>query len=320
MEFHNKPLNRVYAETLNELIEANPAVYCLEADLARASMAVPLVKEKHPGHYVNVGVCEANMMGVGAGMAREGKIPFCATFTAFAARRACDQVAISVAYANTNVKVIGMEPGHTSGPNGGTHMCFEDIAIMRALPNMHVYSPADVYELQSMMRHMAANDQPTYMQLLRISPGVLFDDSYTFEPGKLVRISEGNDVTLVSLGFMSNLARAAQEQLEKQGIGVDLLHCPCVKPFDRDKLLASAEKTGAVVTVESQNILGGLGSAVCEALTEHCPLPAKRLGIPDSFGEVIASFDYLMEKHGYGIGSMVDACKAVMHGKRATAV
>lgn len=312
MEFREKPQNCVYAETLNELIDADPNVYCLEADLARASMALPLVKEKHPDHYVNVGVSEANMMGVGAGMAREGKIPFCATFTAFAARRACDQVAISVAYANTNVKVIGMEPGHTSGPNGGTHMCFEDIAIMRAMPNMHVYSPADVYELRSMMRHMAGHYQPTYMQLLRISAGVLFDDSYSFTPGKLVRISGGSDVTLVSLGFMSNLARQAQQQLEAEGIGVDLLHCPCLKPFDQAALIASAEKTGAVVTVESQNILGGLGSAVCETLSEHCPVPAKRLGIPDSFGEVIESADYLLEKHGYGVDSMVVACKAVM--------
>jgi len=315
MEFRHKAMNAVYAETLNELIENDANVYCLEADLARASMSLPVVKDRHPEHYVNVGVCEANMIGVAAGMAREGKIPFCATFSSFASRRACDQIAISVAFAGNNVKIVGMEPGLTSGPNGGTHMSFEDIAILRAIPGMHVYSPCDVFELRSMMRQMAGSQQYSYMQLLRPAVGVLFDESYEFVPGRLVRLTEGNDVTLISLGFLSHHAARAVEELAADGMSVDFFHCPCAKPLDADTLISSARRTGAVVTVESQNILGGLGSAVCEILSEEHPVRVRRLGVPDAFGEV-ATGDYLLDKHGFGVKHIVAACRRMRGATR----
>jgi transketolase len=157
----------VYGETLNELMDENPNVMCLEADLSKASGTNPRVPEKHPDNFINVGVCEANMICVGAGLATEGKVPFCASFTSFAGRRVYDQVTISVAYANNNVKIVGTAPGITAGPNGGTHMCFADLAILRAMPNMHVYSPADALELRAVLKHMAGAKQPTYMQLIR---------------------------------------------------------------------------------------------------------------------------------------------------------
>ena len=248
------------------------------------------------------------MIGVGAGLAREGKIPFCATFTAFATRRCYDQLTISVAYANNNVKIVGTSPGITQGPNGGTHMCFQDLAIMRAMPNMHIYSPADANELRAVMFYMAASRQPTYMQLVRPKMPRLFEDGCPFDPLQAKRLHEGKDVTLVATGFMTRFALDVARQLEKEGIAVDLLHYPSVKPFDSRTLIDSARKTGAVVTVENQSIVGGLGSAVCEVLSENHPVRVKRLGIPDKFGEV-ADQDYLFAKHEFGPEHIGRACR-----------
>jgi transketolase len=286
----------------------DPNVLCLEADLSKASGTNPRVLEPNKAHFVNFGVAEANMVSAAAGLAAEGKIPFCATFTCFASRRVYDQVTISVAYANNNVKIVGTAPGVTAGPNGGTHMCFQDLAIMRAMPNMHVYSPCDVYELQAVLRYMAASKQPTYMQLVRGQVGAVFDESITFSPDKAVKIRDGADVTLVSTGYMTQFTVGVAETLAAEGIGVDLLHFPSVKPIDAASLVASASKTGGVVTVENQNILGGLGGAVCEVLSEQCPTRVKRLGVPDQFGEV-ASENYLFEKHGFGPAHIAAACR-----------
>lgn len=309
MNYHELEMRAVYGRTLNELMDENPNVLCLEADLSKASGTNPEVAQKHPQNFVNVGVSEANMICVGAGLANEGKIPFCATFTCFASRRVYDQITISVAYANNNVKIVGTAPGITAGPNGGTHMCFQDLAIMRAMPNMHVYSPCDAYELRSVMKYMVSNAQPTYMQLIRSKMEQIFDESYQFDPNKALVLREGGDVTLVSTGYMTPFVLQAAEQLRADGIAADVLHYPSVKPFDAATLMASAKKTGAVVTVETQNIIGGLGGAVCEILSEQCPTRVKRLGIPDKFGEV-ATEEYLFNKHSFGVKHIVEACKA----------
>lgn len=309
MNYHEIEMRAVYGRTLNELIEQDPDIVCLEADLSKASGTNPEVAQKHPENFVNVGVSEANMISIGAGLANEGKIPFCASFTCFASRRVYDQITISVAYANNNVKIVGTMPGITAGPNGGTHMCFQDLAIMRAMPNMHVYSPCDAYELRSVMKYMASYKQPTYMQLIRPKMEKIFDESYQFDPDKAAVIREGKDVTLVSTGYMTPFALKAVQQLQDEGLEVELLHYPSVKPFDTETLVNSAKKTAAVVTVENQNILGGLGGAVCETLSEQHPTRVKRLGVPDRFGEV-ATEDYLFNKHGFGIPHIVEACKA----------
>ncbi len=312
--YHEMEMRVVYAQTLNELIERNPDVYCLEADLGKASATVPEVSKRHPRNYINCGVQEANMIGVGAGMAREGKIPFCASFTAFATRRCYDQITISVAYANNNVKIVGTSPGITQGPNGGTHMCFQDMAIMRAMPNMHVYSPADADELRAVMFHMAASRQPAYLQLLRLKMPRIFEEGCPFDPHQAKRLHDGRDVTLVATGFMTRFALDVARELEKEGIAVDLLHYPSVKPFDARALVDSARKTGAVVAVENQNIVGGLGSAVCEVLSENHPVRVKRLGVPDRFGEV-ADQDYLFNKHGFGPQHIAQACRELSGSK-----
>lgn len=308
MNMSELEMRAVYGQTLNELISRDSRVMCLEADLSKASGTNPEVAGKSPENFVNVGVAEANMIGIGAGLAREGKIPFCASFTCFASRRVYDQVTISVAYANNNVKIVGTAPGITAGPNGGTHMCFQDLAIMRAMPNMHVYSPCDPYELRSVMFHMASHVQPTYMQLVRGKVNVIFDDSYEFNPGRAAHIQQGDDVTLVSTGYMTQFTVEVARELAREGVGVDLLHYASVKPFDVESLVRSASKTGGVVTVETQNIIGGLGGAVCEALAEHCPTRVKRLGIPDRFGEV-ATEQYLFDKHGFGPVHIAQACR-----------
>ncbi len=310
MELHEKEMRAVYGETLIELMNENPNVCCLEADLSKASGTNPRVAEAHPDKFVNCGVAEANMIGIAAGLASEGKVPFCATFTCFAGRRVYDQIYLSMAYGNNNVKLVGTAPGVTAGPNGGTHMCFQDLAIMRVMPNLHAYSPCDVYELRAVMRYAAANTQPTYMQLVRPKVGGVFDESYSFDPNRAVTLREGSDVTLVSTGYMTQFAVKVVAQLAAEGIDVELLHYPSVKPFDEQALVASARKTGGVVTVENQSIIGGLGGAVCEVLGERHPTPVKRLGVPDQFGEV-ASEDYLFEKHGFGPKHIAAACRAM---------
>ena len=314
MRYHEMPMQTVYAKMLGELIEDDGNVLCLEADLAKASGTIPEISEKYPDHFIDVGVSEANMISLGAGLAAEGKIPFCSSFTAFATRRVYDQITISVCYPNNNVKIVGTAPGITQGSNGGTHMCFLDLAIMRAMPNMHVYSPADAYELRAIMRHMAKTKQPTYLQVIRFMMPGIFDNDYVFDPNAAKVMREGEDVTLVTTGYMLPFVLTAADELAKDGIKADVLHYPSVKPFDEATLVASAKKTGGVVTVENQSILGGLGGAVCEILSEQHPVRVRRLGIPDKFGEV-ATEDYLFEKHGFGVRHIVAAAKSLAKKK-----
>jgi len=312
-DFCDMEMRFVYGETLCELIEQDPNVMCLEADLSKASGTNPTVSARYPANFLNVGVAEANMIGIGAGLASEGKVPFCASFSCFASRRVYDQITISVAYANVNVKIVGTAPGITAGPNGGTHMCFQDLAIMRAMPNMHVYSPCDAIELRAVMRHMAQSRQPTYMQLIRHKVAGIVGPDYTFDPDRAVLLREGRDVTLVSTGYMTQFAVPVVDGLAREGISVELLHYPSVKPFDAATLVASARKTGGVVTVENQSTIGGLGGAVCEVLSEQCPTRVCRLGVPNQFGEV-ASEQYLFDKHGFGPSHIEAACRRMRNG------
>ncbi|MDR1493709.1 MAG: hypothetical protein LBT05_13460 [Planctomycetaceae bacterium] len=305
---YEQEIRFVYGQVMNELIEKNPNVFCLEADLSKASGTNPIVLNEHPKNFINIGVAEANMIGVAAGLTADGKIPFCATFCCFATRRVYDQITISVAYANNNVKIIGTGPGITQGANGGTHMCFQDIAIMRAMPNMQVFTPCDAYETRSVLHYMAENYGGMYMQLLRQQLPAVFDESYQFQPGKARKLRDGNHVTLVSSGYMTHFALKAADELAKEGIGVDLLHCPSIKPFPEDDLIESVRKTNAAATVENQNIIGGLGGAVCETLSERYPVRVKRLGVPDRFGE-IATEEYLFEKHGFGTEHIKQSCR-----------
>lgn len=317
-DLHEMTMKDVFARTMVEIGEANPQVVMLEADLGVASGSLAF-GARFPERFVEIGVAEANMIGVAAGLAADGKIPFCCSFTPFATRRAYDQITVSVAYADNNVKIVGIAPGITTGVNGGTHMCFQDLAIMRAMPNMTVLSPADAYELKACLRWMAATPGPVYMQYIRSKRKPLRLGEHEFVPGRAVRLRDGSDVTLLSTGYMTQFAVAAAIELADEGIHADLLHCPCVKPFPEDDLVESAGRTGRVVVVETQNIIGGLGGAAAEVLSDRCPVRVKRLGIPDRFGEVFHDDEYMFDKHGFGPKHVVSACRDLVgNGKGGT--
>ncbi len=305
---HETEMRFVYGKTLVELAAEDPRIVVLEADLGKASGTIPVYSTVHPDRFIDTGVAEANMIGIAAGLAADGKIPFCASFTPFASRRVYDQITISVAYADCNVKIVGTAPGITTGANGGTHMCFQDLAIMRVMPNMTVLSPCDCYELRACLRWMAQHTGPVYLQMIRMLQPKVFDDDYEFRPGKMVKMRDGADATLVSTGYMTPFALQAVGELAEEGVTVDLLHCPSVKPFDVEGLVESAAKTGWVVTVENQSTIGGLGGAACETLSEHLPTRVKRLGVNDQFGEV-ATEEYLFNKHGFGVEHIKQACR-----------
>ena len=307
-------MKTAYVQTLIELADRDERVFVVEADLSVASGTLAF-REKFPKRYVDVGVAEANMVGIAAGLAAEGMIPFCCSFTPFASRRVYDQITVSVAYANLNVKIVGMAPGFTTLLNGGTHMCFQDMAIMRAMPNMVVLSPADSQELAACMHWMAETESPAYLQLIRQEQKPLFPPSYRFDPGKAVRLHDGADVTVLSTGYMTKFALQAAEILSGEGVQVDLLHCPCVKPFPFSDVLESVQRTKCAVTVENQSIIGGLGGATAEALSEHYPVPIKRMGIPDQFGEVVAEESYILEKYRFGTTHIAATCRELASGK-----
>jgi transketolase len=314
MKLHEKELRAVYTDTLIELMTENSNVVCLEADLGKSSGTVPRIWEAFPDRFFDVGVAEANMIGISAGLANEGMVPFCATFTPFATRRAYDQITISVAYAENPVKIVGTAPGVTTAKNGATHMCFQDLAIMRAMPNMRVYCPADVYELRSVVKYMAASKKPEYMQLIREVHSPIFDESYEFDPQKARVLSEGSDVTLVTTGLTTQLALEAVKSLHQEGVHVEHIHYPSVKPFDVKTLLESVKKSGVVVTAENQNVIGGLGGAVCEVLADNYPAKVKRLGAQDRFGEV-GDVPYLSETLGFSAAKIADACRKMKKAK-----
>lgn len=314
MKLHEKELREVYTDTLLELMTENTDVVCLEADLGKSSGTVPRVWDAFPDRFFDVGVAEANMIGISAGLANEGMVPFCSSFTPFATRRAYDQITISIAYAENPVKIVGTAPGVTTAKNGATHMCFQDLAIMRAMPNMRVYCPADAYELRSMLKYMAASKKPEYMQLIREVMLPIFDESYEFDPHKASILTVGSDVTLVTTGLTTQLALEAVQSLNQADIRVEHIHYASVKPFDVETLLGSVKKTGAVVTAENQNVIGGLGGAVCEVLAENHPVKVRRLGAQDRFGEV-GDVPYLTETLGFNTKAIAAACREMSKAK-----
>ena len=308
MDLHEQEMRVIYCDTLLDLMSKNENIICLEADLGKSTGTVPKIRDQFPQRFFDVGVAEANMIGIAAGMANEGMIPFCSSFTAFATRRCYDQLSISVALGQNAVKIIGASPGVTKTKDGATHMCFQDLAIIRAMPNMHVYCPADAYELRAALQYMITNQKPTYMQLLREVMPQLFQADYIFDPHQARQLCSGTDVTIVTTGLTTSIAKSAQKQLQALGITVDHLHYASIKPFDKQSLINSAKKTRAVVTVENQSVIGGLGSAVCEVLSENFPVKVKRLGAQDRFGEV-GTLDYLLDAIGISTDHIIMACK-----------
>lgn len=280
-------MRAAYAETLIELAETNKDICVLEADLS-GSVGTKKFKEKYPDRYINVGIAEQSLACVAAGMSVVGRIPFAHTFACFASRRACDQNYISVAYAQTNAKIVGSDPGIVSAQNGGTHQALEDINIMRAIPNMTIIEPSDRVMLKWAIKKAAATYGPFYIRLQRADNIIVYEEGSEFELGKANIIKDGTDVTLIGLGStMIEECYKAAELLEKDGISTRIVDMFTVKPLDVDCILKCANETGAIVTVENHTIIGGLGSAVAEVLAENgAYVPFSRIGIRDRVGEV----------------------------------
>ncbi len=313
MELRNRQLRDIYVDLLIHYAEIYPELVIVEADLMRALKSFPFA-EKFPDRTINVGVAEANMIGVAAGLSNMGKLPFTHTFTPFATRRVYDQVFLSVAYAKQNVKMVGSDPGIMAQLNGGTHMSLEDVGIMRNIPTMTIFEPVDGVQLAAMLPQIIKHYGPVYIRLLRTEFDSIFADNQVFELGKATPIIEGTDVSIFATGIMVKEAIDAQKLLLEKGISASVVNIHTVKPIDVEAIVKEAKKTKAVVTAENHNIINGLGSAIAEVLAENCPTVMERVGTRDHFAEV-GTKDFLMEKFGLKAHHIVDAVEKVLNRK-----
>lgn len=304
---------QAYGDTLVALGGENPDIVVLDADLSKSTMTAGFAKA-YPERFFNAGIAEQNMMGMAAGLATTGKIPFASTFAVFAAGRAFEQVRNTICYPKLNVKIAASHAGITVGEDGGSHQSVEDLALMRALPNMTVIAPADAVETASAVRAAAAHRGPVYIRLSRLATPVIFGADYQFEIGKAVVVREGKDVSLFSTGTMLAAALAAAERLADEGIRSEVVNVATLKPLDARTILASLAKTGCGVTCEEHSIIGGLGSAVAELVVENEPLPLTRVGILDVFGES-GKPDELMQRFGLTADDIVIAARRVFQRK-----
>ncbi len=314
MLLEDRWLRETYVDLLIEHAKKDSRLVIVEADLMKAAGTVRFGSEL-PERTVNVGVQEANMIGVAAGMSAMGKIPFTHTFTPFSTRRVCDQVTLSVAYAGLNVKIMGSDPGVTAELNGGTHMSMEDVAIMRNIPNMVIYEPVDSAQLKKIFPQILEHYGPVYIRLLRRNAVQIFDDNYDFKLGKGTVLKEGKDVTVIASGIMVAEALKAEKVLVEMGIDAEIINIHTIKPLDDELVLESAKKTGAVVTAENHSILNGLGGAVAEFLSENYPVPVQRVGVKDHFGEV-GFTEFLKGKYGLTEKEIVQAAQKAISMKR----
>ena len=302
-----------YGEALAELGAINDKVVVLDADLSKSTKTNDF-KKVYPERFFNLGIAEQNLLGTAAGFAAAGKIPFASSFAVFAVGRAYDQIRNSIAYPNLNVKIAATHAGLTVGEDGGSHQMLEDIALMRAVPNMTVIVPADGVETKQVVMAAAEHEGPVYIRLGRPKVPVLLGDDYKFEIGKGVVLKEGTDVTLIGTGIMVSKAVEAAELLAADGISAAVVNISTIKPLDNALITEMAQKTGAVVTCEEHNIYGGLGSAVAEVLVENCPVPMARVGVEDKFGESGLP-DELLEKYGLTAANIAEKAKAVVAKK-----
>ena len=302
-----------YGEALAELGAINDKVVVLDADLSKSTKTNDF-KKVYPERFFNLGIAEQNLLGTAAGFAAAGKIPFASSFAVFAVGRAYDQIRNSIAYPNLNVKIAATHAGLTVGEDGGSHQMLEDIALMRAVPNMTVIVPADGVETKQVVMAAAEHQGPVYIRLGRPKVPVLLGDDYKFEIGKGVVLKKGTDVTLVGTGIMVSKAMEAADLLATDGISAAVVNISTIKPLDNALITEMAQKTGAVVTAEEHNIYGGLGSAVAEVLVETCPVPMARVGVEDKFGESGLP-DELLEKYGLTAANIAAKAKAVIAKK-----
>ena len=294
-EMVKKATRESFGEAVTALAAENPNIVVLDAALAEATKT-GIFKKKYPERFFDCGIAEQNMIGIAAGLATCGKIPFAASFAMFAAGRAFEQVRNSVGYPHLNVKIAGSHAGISVGEDGATHQCCEDLALMRTIPGMVVLNPADHYEMLAAVKAAAAYEGPVYIRLGRLAvESVHNNDDYTFELGKGITLRDGKDITVVATGLMVQEAVKAAQDLEAQGIDVRVIDIHTIKPLDVDLLVKAARETGRIVTVEEHNVIGGLGEAVASCLSEICPTPVTKIGIYDQFGHSGPAVDLLKE-------------------------
>ena len=273
-----------FGRALVELGKENENVVVLTADLAGATKT-SLFEKEFPDRFINVGIAEQNMMGISAGLATTGKIPFASTFAMFAAGRAYDQIRNSVAYPKLNVKICGTHAGVTVGEDGATHQMLEDLSLMRSIPNMMVLCPSDDIQTKWAIKEMAKIDGPVYIRLARVATPVIYSENQKFEIGKMVQIGDGTDATVFATGVEVSEALKAKEELEKENVSIRVVDVHTIKPIDKEMIIKCAKETKKLITIEDHSIIGGLGTAVCEVLSEECPTKVVRMGMKDKFGK-----------------------------------
>lgn len=286
-----------YKDALVALGEKNENVVVLDADLAKSTMTYDF-SQSFPQRFFSIGIAEANMTGIAAGLAAAGKIPFASTFAIFATGRAYEQIRNSIAYPNLNVKIAATHAGITVGEDGASHQSVEDIGLMRGIPNMSVICPADGPETVAAVMAAAEHQGPVYLRMGRAAVPVITEEEQKLEWGKAKLLRQGQDVSILTTGMMTALALQAAEILAAEGIEAEVLHLPFIKPLDEEAVLATAAKTKRIVTAEEHSIINGLGSAVAEVLSEKLPTPLRRVGIKDTFGESGKPADLLIK---YGL-------------------
>lgn len=272
-----------YGEELAKLGEENEKIIVLDADLSTATKTEIFAK-KFPERFINVGIAEQNLMGIAAGLSTFGKIPYASTFAVFAAGRGYEQIRNSITYPNLNVKICATHAGITVGEDGATHQMLEDLSLMRSLPNMTVISTSDDTQTRWAVREISKIYGPVYLRLCRMATPVIYEGNNQFEIGKGVQIGDGSDATIIATGVTVSEALKAQEVLKENDVNVRVIDIHTIKPIDKELIVKSAKETKRIITIEDHNIIGGLGSAVCEVLSEEYPTKVERMGVPDTFG------------------------------------
>lgn len=302
----------VFGEMLAELGAVDPRIVILDGDLGNSTRA-DIFEKAFPDRFFQMGIAEQNMLGVAAGMATIGYVPFISTFAAFAVARALDSIRVLIAQPRLNVKIVGAYSGLLAGKTGKTHISFDDLAVMRALGNMTVVAPVDELETRMAIKAILDYQGPVYLRLTRQPTPLVFEETYQFELGKAVIVREGSDVTLISTGVQTARTLEAARSLAGQGIDAHVLHVPTLKPLDTAAIVEAASRTALVATVEEHSIIGGLGGAVAETLGENHPVPMKRIGLPDTFAES-GPDDALLDKYGISSERVAEAVLSLVSG------
>ena len=304
MDINNKKATRQsYGEALEELGKENDKIVVLDADLSRTTKTC-IFAESFPDRFFDVGIAEQNLMGVAAGLASSGFIPYASSFAVFATGRAYEQIRNSIAYPNFNVKICASHSGVTAGEDGATHQMIEDISIMRTLPNMKVMCTSDDVQTKWAVKEISKIDGPVYLRLCRLASPIIYDENTKFEFGKGVQIGDGTDAAVIATGITVSEAIKAQQILKEKGINIRVIDIHTIKPIDKDIIIKAAKETKKIITVEDHNIIGGLGSCVCEVLSEDYPTKVTRIGIKDTFGTSGRGTD-LMKHFGITVEDIV---------------